>query len=299
MLIANPIYDSAFKFMMQDQTVAEHFLSVILSRTVSLEHFEETEFTVTNTVNITGFSTQRMDFKAVITEANNRKRKVLIELQKTHTDTDIAWFRRYLANAYHDNDTLKKNADHQDIIAIYILGFKLNTPVAVVKTSTQLIDATTGNILDANTDDETFIRKLHHESIFIDTTQLNEKTNTRIDKLLTIFNQRYRNEANYVLDISESQFEQNDVLVAKRLAFALLDRKTKTELTVQEEYMTALMSNIAKEKVQAAQEAKQEGRQEGADLAKLTIAKTMLSAGLSTEQIIQFTGLSQEQINAL
>jgi len=295
MLIANPIYDSAFKFMMKDKAVAEHFLSVILSRKVELEYFEETEFTVTNTTNITGFSTQRMDFKAIITEENQIKRKVLIELQKSHTDTDIARFRRYLANAYHDKDTVKKNKEHQEIISIYILGFKINTPVAVVKTSTKLIDATTGEELDAHTDDETFIRKLHHESIFIDTTKLSEKSNTRIDKILTIFNQKYTHERNFVLEISENQLEQEDILVAKRLEFALFDDKTRDDLTVQEEYTISLTENIRKEKEQDIQNAELKGLEKG----KLEIAKSMKIKGLDIQLIHELTQLTKEQIEKL
>ena len=182
MLIANPLFDSAFKFLMQDLTVARHFISVILNRNIEVEGFEATEDALINANSETGFSSQRMDFHATITEKNGTKRKVLIELQKSHTLTDISRFRRYLAKSYYDTDNLPKNIQHEEIISIYILGFKLNIPVAVVKTSTQLIDAGTQELLNANTDDDVFMRKLHHESIFIDTTKLTRKMQNRVDR---------------------------------------------------------------------------------------------------------------------
>ena len=103
MLIANPLFDSAFKFLMKDLTVARHFLSVILNREIQVEGFEATEDVLINSNSETGFSAQRMDFHATIVEASGNTRKVLIELQKSHTLTDISRFRRYLAKAYWTN----------------------------------------------------------------------------------------------------------------------------------------------------------------------------------------------------
>jgi hypothetical protein len=134
-----------------------------------------------------------MDFIAVIIEPNGNKRKVLIELQKGRRSTDIGRFRRYLAQNYEARAVLNAKEVNLEIISIYILGFPLNVPVAVVKTSTKLIDASTEQELDARTDDESFIRQLHHESIFVDTTKLSSKLNTKIDRLLALFNQEYVN----------------------------------------------------------------------------------------------------------
>ncbi|MFM2343877.1 MAG: hypothetical protein RLZZ210_485 [Pseudomonadota bacterium] len=304
MLIANPIYDSAFKFLMKSKDMAKHFLSVLLDREIEIESFDATEDTFINTSNITGFSTQRMDFSATITEPNGKKRKVLIELQKSHTDTDISRFRRYLASAYYDKDNVIKNNEHKEIISIYILGFSLKTPVAVVRTSTQLIDATTGEQLNANTDDETFIRKLHHESIFIDTSKLDKKLNTRIDKLLSIFNQKYtdKNLNNFTLSIPVEKMDSEDVALvlplAEHLNKALMDEPTRSHLMAQEEFNLALERNIQKEKMEAVAEAVKKAEEDAKQKEKLEMAKALQVEGMPIEMIMRITKLSREEIES-
>ncbi|MFM2344008.1 MAG: hypothetical protein RLZZ210_617 [Pseudomonadota bacterium] len=285
MLIANPLFDSAFKFLMQDLTVARHFISIILNRNIEIEGFEATEDALINTNRETGFSSQRMDFHATIIEENGTKRKVLIELQKSHTLTDISRFRRYLAKSYYDTDTLPKNAEHEEIISIYILGFKLNIPVAVVKTSTQLIDASTQELLNANTDDDVFIRKLHHESIFIDTTKLTNKMQNRVDRLLAVFNQTYITENKFTLDIpvDDLTIPNTDLVLINRLNYALLDKELRHNLSVQAEYQMVIDKEISTVEQKA----------------KLEIAKSMKNEGLDNNLILKLTSLTQEEIDKL
>jgi len=289
MLIANPLFDSAFKFLMQDLNVARHFISVILNRNIEIESFEATEDALINENSETGFSSQRMDFHATIIEENGTKRKVLIELQKSHTLTDISRFRRYLAKSYYDSDTLPKNTEHDEIISIYILGFKLNIPVAVVKTSTQLIDASTQELLDAHTDDDVFMRKLHHESIFIDTTKLTHKMQNRVDRLLAVFNQSYITESKFTLEvpIDELTIADDDLIVMNRLNYALLDKEVRHKLSVQAEYQMV----IDKEEKRVTEQAKYD--------TTIEIAKKMLRANVAIEDIQIFTNLSIEEISKI
>jgi hypothetical protein len=285
MLIANPLFDSAFKFLMQDLKVARYFIGVLLNREIEIEGFEATEDELINVSRETGFSTQRMDFHATIIEENGVRRKVLIELQKSHTLTDISRFRRYLAKAYYDGDTLSKNNAYDEIISIYILGFKLNTPVAVVKTSTQLIDASTQELIDANTDDDTFMRKLHHESIFIDTTKLTHKMQSLVDRLLAVFNQSYITENKYTLDIPLDILPriEEELILVNRLNYALLDKELRHKLSVQAEYQKV----VDKENIDIV------------DKAKLDIARKLKKRNLPIEYIIEDTGLTKEQIDKL
>jgi hypothetical protein len=325
MLIANPLYDSAFKYLMQDLTVARHFISVILNREVAVEGFESTEETLINEHNRTGFATQRMDFHANIIEADGTQRKVLIELQKSHASTDIGRFRRYLASAYHDRDTPSKNDNHVEIISIYILGFELNIPVAVVKTSTQLIDANTQELLDANTDDDSFMRKLHHESVFIDTTKLPRKMQSRVDRLLAVFNQHYITANKYELDlpIDDIKAADDDFLVINRLNYALLDKDVRNALSSQAEYQKVLdreyQESEAKGRLEGflkgeqkgklegkleglregEQKGKLEGLQEGEQKGKLETAKNLKLLGIPVATIMQATGLSATDIETL
>jgi hypothetical protein len=268
---------------------ARHFLSVILNRNIEVEGFESTEDALINANSETGFSSQRMDFHATILEENGKKRKVLIELQKSHTLTDISRFRRYLAKAYYDMDTLPKNIEHEEIISIYILGFKLNTPVAVVKTSTQLIDASTQELLNANTDDDVFMRKLNHESIFIDTTKLTHKMQNRVDRLLAVFNQNYITESKFTLDIPVDDLttSNTDLILVNRLNYALLDKELRHQLSVQAEYQMVI-DNEEKKITKNAEYNK-----------IIEIVINMLEASIPLETIQIATKLSIEEIREI
>jgi hypothetical protein len=293
MLIANPIYDGAFKFLMKDKKVARHFLSVLLNREIDIEGFEPTEDAFVNHLSTTGFSAQRMDFTAIITDENGHKRKVLIELQKGREQKDIGRFRQYLAKAYYDADQKQTAETHQEIISIYILGFPLNIPVAVVRTSTKLIDASTQQELNADTDDESFIRQLHHESVFVDLTKLNEKMQNRVDRLLVIFNQSYMTENKYSLDlpIESISLEQDDFIVIERLNLALQDNKTKNHLIAQAEFSDEIDSILHKKLLKNTLDA---------ELNKaLKIAKAMKEEGLPYDLISKMTGISATEIEKL
>ena len=249
MKLLNPIYDASFKYLMQDTRAARFFLSILLDKDIEVESFQPQEITLRNEERNTGFSTPRMDFIATIIEEDGRKRKVLIELQQCFYKNDITRFRSYLGRNYMTQDTSNNQKQDLEIIAIYILGFKLNIPVAVVKTSTQLIDASTKQPLEAKTDDEEFIRQLHHESIFIDTTKLSNKLQNRIDRLLAIFNPQYRDKHKPTITLPDeiaqnlkqlnTKKEQENIII-KKLEDALCDEEILYAIDQQEKFMDGL-----------------------------------------------------------
>lgn len=321
MLIANPIYDSAFKYLMKDKRVARHFLSVLLNREIAVEDFMQTEDSYPNIFRDTGFTSQRLDFKATITDEDGTKRKVLIELQKSQRQADIGRFRKYLASNYYDSSLQQHSQEHDEIIAVYILGFSLNIPVAVVRTSKQLLDASTQMPLDMTTDDESFIRKLHHESVFVDITKLTTKMRTRVDRLLSIFNQQYvanpnfklkqnnsennsenftKIQSNYTLDIPEDlildclRSNLEDYHMLERLNIALLPEEVRSKMISELEFQAEIESMIQKSENKKFTEGVQQGIEQG----KIEIAKQMIKSGsgLSIEQISQFTGLNIKDI---
>jgi len=155
----------------------------------------------------------------------------------------------------------------------------------VVKTTTQLIDASTQELLNANTDDDVFMRKLHHESIFIDTTKLTHKMRNRVDRLLAVFNQNYITDNRYALDIplDDLTIADTDLIVVNRLNYALLDKQLRHELSVQAEYQMVI--NNEEEKIKHNK--------------TIEIAKKMKNRNTPIEYIMEDTGLSKEQIENL
>ena len=93
MKIINPIYDKAFKYLMENEKFAKRILSIILDvpvLEVTLGH-QETHFP--NDRN--QLSLFRLDFRAVVKEADGSLKTVLIELQKSKHKVDIERFRSY------------------------------------------------------------------------------------------------------------------------------------------------------------------------------------------------------------
>jgi hypothetical protein len=94
MKIINPLYDKAFKYLMENNRLARKVLSVILEEEIDeLVVGQQETMIAHDTLQLTLF---RLDFKATIRQADGSQKTVLIELQKSKFPSDISRFRRYL-----------------------------------------------------------------------------------------------------------------------------------------------------------------------------------------------------------
>ena len=129
-IIANPIYDAVFKFLMEDKKVAKIFLSALLKKDIIDLEMRRHEYTSMEHTRISLF---RIDFSAKIRENDGAEHLVLIELQKTWLITETLRFRQYLGTQYLNKENIieEKNEHGQrrtyglPIISIYILGHPL------------------------------------------------------------------------------------------------------------------------------------------------------------------------------
>jgi hypothetical protein len=103
MIIANPIYDVVFKYLLEDADIARDLLSTILGEEVVHLEFRPQE---TSTESSEGIKILRLDFKATIKKKDGTLFKVLIELQKSKQVFDVMRFRRYLGDNYRKEDQL-------------------------------------------------------------------------------------------------------------------------------------------------------------------------------------------------
>ncbi|MBN2441117.1 MAG: hypothetical protein JXJ04_07215 [Spirochaetales bacterium] len=97
MQIANPIYDTVFKFLMEDKTSAILLLSTIIGEEIESLDFLPRENTAL--LEQHSLTVYRLDFSARIKTADGYK-QLLIEIQKAKFATDIMRFRRYLGEQY-------------------------------------------------------------------------------------------------------------------------------------------------------------------------------------------------------
>ena len=103
--LANPIYDSVFKFLMEDERVARTVLTALLKKEVVSVEMRRHEHPNITRNEISMF---RIDFAARVREEDGSVKLILIELQKTWLDTETLRFRQYLAAQYNAEENIVK-----------------------------------------------------------------------------------------------------------------------------------------------------------------------------------------------
>ena len=185
MVIANPIYDVVFKRLMENEKVAKFFIGTLLEQTIENIEVKPQEFTYSD--DKAGIAVFRLDFVATIKTENGAYNKVLIEIQKARNHIDLMRFRSYLGEQYKKEDTLDNAKVILPITTIYILGFKLpeiNTPCLKVDRIYQ--DLVTHTTLETKSD---FVEKLTHNCYVVQVERITNRYQTRLDKLLSVFEQ--------------------------------------------------------------------------------------------------------------
>ena len=220
-IIANPIYDSVFKFLMEDERAAKVLLSALLQQEVHDLKMRRNEYTNLNQTRISLF---RIDFSARIKDAAGREQLVLIELQKTWLMTETLRFRQYLGTQYLDMENISSSGSGTGyglpIISIYILGHKLgdlNEPVVYVRR--RYLDYDNRDIVQGVPDP--FIESLTHDSIIVQIPYLQGRARNHLERLLSVFDQECRMATDvHFLQINDEDMDKEGRLLVNRLVMA-------------------------------------------------------------------------------
>ena len=236
MIIANPIYDVVFKYLLEDLEIARELLSMILGEDIiSIEIKPQetaTEITGSN-INIL-----RFDFKAVIKTQTGEIKKILIELQKAKQVLDVMRFRRYLADNYKKEDEVLTDKGELEkrplpIVTIYFLGFPLdNIDRGVVKINRGYWDVITEELIDVKED---FVELLTHDSYLIQIRLLAGKSRTKLERVLQVFSPEYLTQDKHQMDFKG---DVNEPLVKKmvdRLGRAIASDDIRDKMDVEDE----------------------------------------------------------------
>ncbi|MEA3444446.1 MAG: hypothetical protein U9R19_06925 [Bacteroidota bacterium] len=309
MKIVNPLFDKAFKYLMENQKLAKKVISVLLDTEVEELSIGQQETTLP--IEKRGLTLFRLDFKAIIKEADGSSKKVLIELQKSKFPTDIQRFRNYLGANYISGKT-KKIDDNEEsalypIITIYILGYKMDDlPYLAVKVNRTVIDSSNNKPVNVKS---FFIEHLTHQSHIIQVRRLPEKRRTRLEKFLTLFNQAWISEENYILDLQDVPDEFKEI--AKYLQRPVMDDGFRRQLETEEEIDTLFDEQEVKflKKIEEIQLQKEEERKQKEEAIvrekeanqrekEITIkfAKRLKKIGLSMNEISSETGLTINEL---
>ena len=321
--IANPIYDSVFKYLMEDERIAKTLLSALLKKEVVAVETRRNEYTNGVRDNISMF---RIDFGAHVREVDGNVHLVLIELQKTWLETETLRFRQYLGAQYTNPENVPTENNKEGyaipMVAIYLLGHKvggIKVPVLYVNHRTYDYD---GNLVTEGIPDP-FVESLIHDSIIVQIPRLHGHVNNRLEKVLSVFDQTQKDGSNrQVLNINDSPFENDDDMqyLLRRLLMAAADSQLRQDMNVEDEYFkaledrdTALMirdkklaeqeeqlkQNEAQLKQNEAQLKQNEAQLKQHEAQIKTMVHLLSKSGFSIQQIAESVGMSQDQVKLL
>ncbi len=292
-LMANPIYDSVFKFLMQNLDAAKVLVSALLDTKVLDLVLNSQEVVDKRDKNI---GILRIDFKATIEIPGGKTRVVTIELQKAKLQSEVMRFRKYLGLQYEDENNARKEVR----IPVFILGHKF----VDVKEPIIYVDRVCKNALKqpiTGLDNEKFIDCLSHDAIVIQLPYLNKKYGTPLEKILAFFDQSFFQEDRFFTDSDNIDVSDNQDLdrIKQVLIKAAADQELRHKMEVEDE-IDGELDNRAKE-IEILKADKENLAKENEKLVqeKIASAKAMKSFGMPVAMIAQSTGLSEEEIEGL
>ena len=262
MLIVNPLYDHAFKYLMSNNRYAKRILEIILQEEIVELTLSSQETVVPDEKRF--LTLFRLDFKAVIKAPDGTEKVVLIELQKSKFETDIHRFRNYLGTNYISSAYTDASSESEEthvkaiypIVTIYILGYNLSDLLYLaVQAKPKLINAVDGQKIEANS---FFVNHLTHKSFVIQIRRLPAHRRTSLERFLTFFNQAWIADKNYLLDLAEVPEEFAEI--ASYLERPILDADFRKRLEAEEELDIIFNNQEAKYLKQIA-DAKEEAKQ--------------------------------------
>ena len=309
--VANPIYDSVFKYIMEDERIAKTMLSALLKKEVVHVTVRPHEYSNTTRDTLSMF---RIDFAATVREREGdveKDRVVLIELQKTWLNTETLRFRQYLGAQYSNKSNIReedKKGFAYPMVAVYLLGHRvgnINEPIVYV--NHDVFDYN-GNIVKEGSE-EPFVESLTHNSIIVQIPLLHGNVNNRLEKVLSVFDQtQVEGNTQQVLKIDEDKYaDDNDMLyVLHKLTAAAANSEMRQDMNVEDEYYkaiedrdTAIMQRdkILKEQEEQLSQQSEQLSQQSKQLRNM--AKALFAKGMTEEQISEMTGINVENITKL
>lgn len=307
--VANPIYDSVFKFLMEDERIARTILSALLKKEVLSVEMRRHEHPNITRDKISMF---RIDFAARVREKDGEERLILIELQKTWLNTETLRFRRYLAAQYNAEENIIKDGPDRGcaipMVAVYLLGHRVgDIDKAVVYVGRRALDYE-GNEVENGCNDP-FINSLTHDSIIVQIPLLHGNINNRLDKVLSVFDQTLCESGNQqVIRLDGNHYEDDPEMmrILHRLGLATMNADVRQEMNDEDEYFSAIEDRdtqvmmqqklISEQSAQISEQSAQISEQSAQIKA---MAKAMLSGGMDVNTIAMAMGKTADEVRKL
>jgi len=245
--VCNPIYDTVFKYLMEDKRSAKVLLGCILNKKIVDVDIQGHDHAYQGDNQL---QLLRIDFAGVIENSDGTRETVTIELQKASEPDEVMRFRRYfgIQMASESNaDIITKHRRDKDktpyqvkkprhIYGIFILGHGLGKgfEYPLIKGRTVFTDED-DNVLNFETQCE-FIKGMTYDLYIIQLPFLPERPKKPLEKLFRAFDQRYKveNDSKF-LELTEDEDETSDFnVVFRRLFHAASDEKLRGDLDLED-----------------------------------------------------------------
>ena len=307
--VANPIYDSVFKFLMDDNRVARTILSALLKKEVLSVEMRRHEHPNITRDNISMF---RIDFAAKVREDDGTEHLILIELQKTWVDTETLRFRRYLAAQYNAEENMQSEGKDKGyaipMVAIYLLGHRIgDIDKPVVYVNRKAVDYDGKEIY--NGENDPFINSLTHDSIIVQIPLLHGKINNKLDKVLSVFDQTKRDGENQhivFVDIDSYEGDSDMMHIVHRLGLATMSADVRQQMNDEDEFFSAIeardtqvmkLNRIVSEKTAQINEQTAQINEQTAQIKAMATA--MLQNGMSIDVVARAINRSPDDIKTM
>ncbi len=258
MRIANPIYDSVFKYLLtNDLRVAKLVISNLINKNIVDLKLSPTEFTIDKNSDKplqgkNSMTVMHLDFTATIVEEDGTQKVIIIEMQKAKLLEDIMRFRKYLGLQY-------KNPEHKyevngklvakPILPIFILGHTiddLDVEALMVKRSP--VNAITNEKVDTSSK---FIEGITHDCLIIQIPAISNRIeaegvsakpiNKHLKELLSIFDQTKNYEQNnHFLHVDDEKLPKWLQPVVRALEKASTEQKLREQMDIEDDYIAQL-----------------------------------------------------------
>jgi hypothetical protein len=280
MIIANPIYDVVFKYMMEDNKVAKKFISVIIGEEVIELDFAVREVTTVGAkkqspknkevieldfaareITTVGAKKQsqknkeknkekgdavvvkllRLDFVAKIL-TNKGYKTVTIEMQKASYPTDIMRFRQYIGTQYGSvENSYKDEFGNEHPREIYCIFF-LGDGLDIKGVPVLVVSNVVHDLATGERLDvqNEFISKIHHKSWIIQVPCIPKRRRNELEKLLGIFDQNKIFDNKHLLNIEDEDFPEEFRLILRRLASALQNSNIKANMEFEDDILRSI-----------------------------------------------------------
>ena len=326
---ANPLYDTVFKYLMEDERVASTILTALLKKKVVAVSQRAHEHTNVTKNDVTMF---RIDFDATVRREDGKEEFILIELQKSWVETETLRFRQYLGAQYSKKENVVGKGSKQHalpMVAVYLLGHRvgdIEEPVLYV--SHKPYDYNGNEVEDCM--DDPFVSSLTHDSIIVQIPLLHGRVNPNLEKVLFCFDQSNRwPDDRHFIAVEESQLVGNPDMeyIMHRLVSAAANPELRQDMNVEDEFFSALEARdtalmfreqkIAEQDMiieqkdaqleqkdaqleqKDAQLEQKDAQLEQKDKALQATAKVLKDSGVDIMQISALTGLDVDYIKSL